>query len=163
MSTQKLPEDIFRRKPVAQRMCKIIAELEHSAISPLALDGSWGSGKTIHAQRIKEEFSSNYSDSIKCLYWNASKSDYFESPLLAFISFLYRQIDDTQKKQFKKNSFLVYSRGALSGLLSIANQTVASCTGINAKEVYKDVSSTVSEMGASNNSMEVRFFAYSMK
>lgn len=157
MSTQKLPEDIFRRKPVAQRMCKIIAELEHSAISPLALDGSWGSGKTIHAQRIKEEFTSNYSDSIKCLYWNASKSDYFESPLLAFISFLYRQIDDTQKKQFKKNSFLVYSRGALSGLLSIANQTVASCTGINAKEVYKDVSSTVSEMGASNNSMEVRF------
>lgn len=72
MSTQELPEDIFSRKPVAQRMCKIIAELEPSAISPLALDGSWGSGKTIHAQRLKEEFELKYNDSIKCIYWNAS-------------------------------------------------------------------------------------------
>ncbi|MGM9600360.1 MAG: P-loop NTPase fold protein [Faecousia sp.] len=130
MSTQALPEDIFRRKPVAQRMCKIIAELAPSAISPLALDGSWGCGKTIHAQRLKEEFESKYKDSIKCIYWNACESDFSENPILALVASLYQQIPEAEKrKAFAKRAFALFSGFLIGGSSFIANQYLNYQTG----------------------------------
>ena len=130
MYTQELPEDIFSRKPVAQRMCKIIAELEPSAISPLALDGSWGSGKTIHAQRLKEEFELKYNDSIKCIYWNASESDFSEHPILALVAVLYQQIPENEKrKEFAKRSLALFSGFLIGGSSFLANQYLNYQTG----------------------------------
>ncbi|MBR5522914.1 MAG: hypothetical protein IKV82_05575 [Akkermansia sp.] len=130
MTTQELPKDIFKRKVVAQRMCKIIAELEPSTISPLALDGSWGSGKTIHAQRLKEEFELKYNDTIKCIYWNASESDFSENPILALVASLYQQIPENEKrKEFAKRALALFSGFLIGGSSFLANQYINYQTG----------------------------------
>lgn len=123
MITQEIPEDIFKRKVVAQRMCKIIAKLEPTAVSPLVLNGAWGSGKTTHAQRIKECFELNYKETIKCIYWNASESDFSENPILALVSSLYLQIPDSEKrKAFAKRAHALFSGFLIGGSAFLLEQ-----------------------------------------
>ena len=113
-----LPPDIFERGRIAEQMCQLIVDMNAEAISPLALDGKWGSGKSVHAERMKKCFEDKHADKIKCIYWNASAEDYSENPLLSFIAFLYQHIEKGEKKNFGANSIKVLSNGLFSVILN---------------------------------------------
>lgn len=153
-----LPPDIFGRERIAEQMCQLIVDMKAEAISPLALDGKWGSGKSVHAERMKKCFEDKHADKIKCIYWNASAEDYSENPLLSFIAFLYQHIEKGEKKNFGANSIKVLSNGLFSGILNLANQASRKFVGIDAEELNDAIQSGMKKAEDASNDIVLTQF-----
>lgn len=153
-----LPPDIFERGRIAEQMCQLIVDMKAEAISPLALDGKWGSGKSVHAERMKKCFEDKHADKIKCIYWNASAEDYSENPLLSFIVFLYQHIEKGEKKNFGANSIKVLSNGLFSGILNLANQASRKFVGIDAEELNDAIQSGMKKAEDASNDIVLTQF-----
>ena len=153
-----LPPDIFGRERIAEQMCQLIVDIKAEAISPLALDGKWGSGKSVHAERMKKCFEDKHADKIKCIYWNASAEDYSENPLLSFIAFLYQHIEKGEKKNFGANSIKVLSNGLFSGILNLANQASRKFVGIDAEELNDAIQSGMKKAEDASNDIVLTQF-----
>ncbi len=115
--------DYFNREPIAYKMCGLIVNAAAKDISPIVLDGPWGSGKTVHAKRMAEIFNSDkYKEDVKCVYWNAASSDFAQNPLPMFMSALYQNTDQDNRSLFSQQG-LVMCKGAFVGaVMSLANQ-----------------------------------------
>ena len=153
-----LPPDIFGRERIAEQMCQLIVDMKAEGISPLALDGKWGSGKSVHAERMKKCFEDKHADKIKCIYWNASAEDYSENPLLSFIAFLYQHIEKGEKKNFGANSIKVLSNGLFNGILNLANQASRKFVGIDAEELNDAIQSGMKKAEDASNDIVLTQF-----
>lgn len=153
-----LPPDIFGRERIAEQMCQLIVDMKAEAISPLALDGKWGSGKSVHAERMKKCFEDKHADKIKCIYWNASAEDYSENPLLSFIAFLYQHIEKGEKKNFGANSIKVLSNGLFSGIINLANQASRKFVGIDGEELNDAIQSGMKKAEDASNDIVLTQF-----
>lgn len=122
-------------------MCKYIVETPSDIISPIILDGPWGSGKTTHAIRMRECFRREYKDSVKCIYWNASASDFSSDPLAMFAAALYKNIPVDKKGEFEKNAFSLCCGGALAFTGSVINQLIQSKVGVDFSKAVADAQS----------------------
>lgn len=94
--------DIFQREAIARSMCELICRSSSEALSPVSLQGPWGSGKSVHAHRIKRIIEEQYSNTHKCIYWNAANCDYATEPLPLFVRALYLETEEKHKKDFSK-------------------------------------------------------------
>ena len=73
--------DDFNRKPIAEKIIKLLeSDIE---VSPLLIDGDWGTGKSEFCQKLI-----NLMDKEKyhLVYVDAFKTDYIEEPLLALLA-----------------------------------------------------------------------------
>lgn len=131
----KIP-DYFNREPIAHKMCELIANSTAKDISPVVLDGPWGSGKTVHAKRMVEIFNSDkYKDDVKCVYWNAASSDFAQNPLPMFMSALYQNTAPDNRSLFSRKG-LVMCKGAFVGAAtSLANQLCKGYLKVNVEEM----------------------------
>lgn len=140
-----LPPDIFKRGRIAEQMCQLIVDMKAEAISPLALDGKWGCGKSTHALRMKKCFENHHQDQVKCIYWNASAEDYSENPLLSFIVFLYQNVTEENRANFKANSLRVLGTCFRQGLYNVTNQIFKNLIFVDIQEACKSVISALEQ------------------
>lgn len=140
-----LPPDIFERGRIAEQMCQLIVDMKAEAISPLALDGKWGCGKSTHALRMKKCFENDHQDQVKCIYWNASAEDYSENPLLSFIVFLYQNVTEENRAKFKANSLRVLGTCFRQGLYNVTNQIFKNLISVDIQEACKSVISALEQ------------------
>lgn len=96
--------DEFSRKPIAEKIIKLL----HSPIdvSPLIIDGKWGTGKTEFCFKLKNLIESDNSNNYKVGYINAFQADHANEPLLALIAEVasFYEEDDEKRKSFIKNA-----------------------------------------------------------
>ncbi len=86
--------DEFNRRPIAEKIIKLLqANID---ISPMVIDGNWGTGKTEFCYKLinlfKEEGTYNL------IYIDAFKADHIDDPLLSIISEIIK-IDKDENKQ----------------------------------------------------------------
>lgn len=125
-----LPPDIFERGRIAEQMCQLIVDMNAEAISPLALDGNWGSGKSVHAERMKKCFEDKHADKIKCIYWNASAEDYTNEPILALIATLYHEIrEDKKRDEYVKQALALITGFLVGSCIALGEQYINIQTG----------------------------------
>lgn len=135
--TEKILPDYFNREPIARKMCELIVNAETVDISPIVLDGPWGSGKTVHAGRLKEILENEYQDTVKCVYWNAAEVDFAQNPLPMFVAALYQHVPKETKSSYVKKG-LALCGGALKGAtLSLFNQLCENTIKVNPGELYQ--------------------------
>ena len=131
-----LPSDIFGRQQLAETMSDVIINLPNNDYSPIILDGPWGSGKTTHAQRIIHTLKNKYADKAKCIYWDASSSDFTQHPMLMFIAELYKHITDSEgKNNFKENGLPIFAKYIFKGSANLINQITKNIVNIDIQEV----------------------------
>lgn len=70
--------------------------LKHEDGLNIALNGTWGSGKTFLVNKLIDDINSE-SSGIECLYFNAWRNDYFSTPLYALLNQL------LQTNEFKES------------------------------------------------------------
>lgn len=96
--------DEFTRKPIAEKIIKLL----DSAIdvSPLIIDGKWGTGKTEFCFKLKNLIEANYTNNYKVGYVNAFQADHANEPLLTLIAEVagFYGEDDDKRKSFIKNA-----------------------------------------------------------
>ena len=76
--------DEFTRKPIAEKIIKLLdSDID---VSPLIIDGRWGTGKTEFCFKLKNLIESDSSNNYKIGYVNAFQADHTNEPLLTLIS-----------------------------------------------------------------------------
>lgn len=139
--------DEFNRKPIAE---KIITLLESDIdVSPLLIDGDWGTGKSEFCQKLinlmdKEK---NLMDKEKyyLVYVDAFKTDYMEEPLLALLAEIIKTCilegkTEEQNKEHKEKIKKIVSAAkfGIKSVLKFGVNLLLSQNIGNAPEKYKE-------------------------
>lgn len=96
--------DEFTREPIAEKIIKLLdSEIE---VSPLIIDGKWGTGKTEFCFKLKNLIEANNTHNYKVGYVNAFQADHANEPLLTLIAEVagFYGEDDDRRKSFIKNA-----------------------------------------------------------
>ena len=76
--------DEFTRKPIAEKIIKLLdSDID---VSPLIIDGKWGTGKTEFCFKLKNLIEADNPSNYKVGYVNAFQADHANEPLLALIA-----------------------------------------------------------------------------
>lgn len=102
--------DEFNRKPIAQNIIKLLKT--GLDISPLIVEGYWGSGKTEFCFKlinlIKEQEENSSSDAsnnkpLKTIYIDAFREDYADNPLMTIISAILAELEKNGESEENKD------------------------------------------------------------
>ena len=96
--------DEFIRKPIAEKIIKLLdSDID---VSPLIIDGKWGTGKTEFCFKLKNLIEADNPNNYKVGYVNAFQADHANEPLLTLIAEVASFYDekDDKRKNFIKNA-----------------------------------------------------------
>ncbi|MGP4734520.1 MULTISPECIES: KAP family P-loop NTPase fold protein [unclassified Psychrobacter] len=96
--------DEFTRKPIAEKIIKLLdSDID---VSPLIIDGKWGTGKTEFCFKLKNLIQAHNPNNYKVGYVNAFQADHANEPLLTLIAEVASFYDekDEKRKNFVKNA-----------------------------------------------------------
>ncbi|RAJ97091.1 KAP family P-loop NTPase fold protein [Aliidiomarina maris] len=100
--------DEFRREPVADQLISLLrSEIE---ISPLVIDGDWGTGKTEFCTKLKNKLEST--SDFRAVYIDAFKADHADDPLMTILSAILSLVDGGEKENLRKKALPVLRFGA---------------------------------------------------
>lgn len=90
--------DEFRRELVADKAIQLLtADIQ---VSPMVIDGDWGTGKTEFCHKLINKFRSAHAD-YRVLYIDAFQADHADSPLMTVLSAVMTLLpDEAEKKSF---------------------------------------------------------------
>lgn len=101
--------DEFRREPMATQLINLLSS--DIDISPLIIDGDWGTGKTEFCQKLIHKL--NVEDNHKVLYIDAFKADHADNPLMTILSGVLSLVEDSEKQSdLRKKAIPVLRFGA---------------------------------------------------
>lgn len=104
--------DEFKRKSIAEKVIKLLeAEID---ISPMVIDGSWGTGKTEFCHKLINLMSKN--DKHHLVYIDAFKADHADEPLLTVLAEVIKVLPDDSSKQNLLHKALPVARHGLKAL-----------------------------------------------
>lgn len=84
MEAVAFERDEFQRKPIAERLAALLSS--DIDISPMIIDGSWGTGKTTFCQELIKLIKEQKFDEYQIVYLDAFRSDHSGDPLLALLA-----------------------------------------------------------------------------
>ncbi|AGN84929.1 P-loop NTPase fold protein [Enterobacter sp. R4-368] len=92
--------DEFQRQSIASNIIKLIdSEID---ISPLVIDGAWGTGKTEFSLKLKSLILNEMDAHV--IYIDAFKSDHTDAPIINIAAAIYSLIPEKDKKTFLEKS-----------------------------------------------------------
>lgn len=109
--------DEFQRQIIAENIIKLLTP--EADISPLVIDGDWGTGKTEFSIKLKNLITAQIPDS-KVVYIDAFKGDHAESPLLLITSAIASTLPDEEKEPFIKKALPAIRFGLKTALKASA-------------------------------------------
>ena len=114
-------QDEFKRKPIAENIIRLLTS--DINLSPMVIDGGWGTGKTEFCQkliRLMEQQQLNYQP----VYIDAFRSDHSGEPLLALLAEIIKtctpEDTDGQPSEKRKNITRKIAKAAGFGIKTVA-------------------------------------------
>jgi len=89
--------DEYQRKPIAEKIIQLLESA--SEISPMVIDGSWGTGKTEFCKKLIHLIDTGES-SIKPIYVDAFKADHADEPLMTLLAAILQLLPETDRPSF---------------------------------------------------------------
>ena len=81
--TTFVTQDEFKRKPIAENIIRLLTS--DIDLSPMVIDGGWGTGKTEFCQKLIRLMQEQHPD-YRPVYIDAFRSDHSGEPLLALLA-----------------------------------------------------------------------------
>jgi len=105
--------DEFQRKPIAE---KVINLLESDIqVSPMIIDGNWGTGKTEFCRKMIHLVESGDSN-LRPVYIDAFKADHADEPLMTLLSTILKLLPEAKRPSLMKAALPVARFAAKTGL-----------------------------------------------
>lgn len=116
--------DIFKRKSFGERLANLIDNTQGNPV--IALDSSWGEGKSTFIKMWRGYLSHHRENKIKSIYFDAFENDYQKDPFLALATEIYKEIksDDVEKMETFQNSAVKAMKSLARGSIKLAVKTV---------------------------------------
>lgn len=127
METQVLEKtfdthDEFNRKPIAENIIRLLTS--PIDLSPMVIDGGWGTGKTEFCQKLIRLMEQQHPD-CQPVYIDAFRSDHSGEPLLALLAEIIKtctpEDTDGQPSEKRKSITRVFSKAAKFGIKTVLN------------------------------------------
>lgn len=118
--------DEFKRKSIAEKVISVLqADID---ISPMVIDGSWGTGKTEFCHKLINLM--HVSDTHHLIYVDAFKADHADEPLMTVLAEVIKVLpDDDSKQSFMKKALPAVRYGlktiAKAGVSHLLRQDIA--------------------------------------
>ena len=96
-------QDEFKRKPIAENIIRLLTS--PIDLSPMVIDGGWGTGKTEFCQKLIQLMQEQHPD-YRPVYIDAFRSDHSEEPLLALLAEIIKACtpEGSDKKLIEKHN-----------------------------------------------------------
>lgn len=130
--------DEFKRKSIAEKAISLLqADID---ISPMVIDGSWGTGKTEFCHKLINLMKGN--DTHHLIYIDAFKADHADEPLMTVLAEVIKVLPDEDSKQsFIKKALPTVRYGlktiAKAGVSHLLRQDIADVADDFDKEIQK--------------------------
>ncbi|WP_165370685.1 KAP family P-loop NTPase fold protein [Siccibacter turicensis] len=92
--------DEFERRKIAENIIKLINS--DINISPLIIDGDWGTGKTEFSSKLKSLIAASSDERV--VYIDAFKEDHADAPILSITAAIYSLLEPAEGNQFKRKA-----------------------------------------------------------
>lgn len=100
--------DEFQRESVADQLISLLnSEID---VSPLVIDGDWGTGKTEFCTKLKNKLEST--SDFRAVYVDAFKADHADDPLMTIMSTILSLVDGGEKENLRDKALPVLRFGA---------------------------------------------------
>lgn len=100
--------DEFQREPIADQLISLLtSEID---ISPLVIDGDWGTGKTEFCTKLKHKLEEQ--TDYRAVYVDAFKADHADNPLMTILSAVLSLVDKAEKQSLRDKALPVLRLGA---------------------------------------------------
>ncbi|ORJ60301.1 KAP family NTPase [Geothermobacter hydrogeniphilus] len=132
--------DEYQRRPIAE---KIIRLLESGAkVSPLVIDGSWGSGKTEFCKKLIHLIEDGES-SLRPIYVDAFKADHADEPLMTLMAAVLNALPEAEREPLIKKALPAIKFGVKTALKAGTSWLLKQ----DAADVVKDFKDEVKKAG----------------
>ena len=115
-------QDEFKRKPIAENIIRLLTS--PIDLSPMVIDGGWGTGKTEFCQKLIRLMQQQHPD-YQPIYIDAFRSDHSGEPLLALLAEIIKSCTpedtDGQPSEKRKSITRVFSKAAKFGIKTVLN------------------------------------------
>ncbi|CZG09224.1 P-loop NTPase fold protein [Legionella pneumophila serogroup 1] len=140
-------EDDFRRKPIAEKLIELLqSDID---ISPIIIDGEWGTGKTYFCKKTKSLIENNHQENFLCTYIDAFSADHANEPLITIIAAISKLI----KKKANKSKYLRAAKAIASyGIKATGKAGIAWILRTQSQDMDKEIEEVI--QSASNNSID---------
>lgn len=133
--------DEFQRKGAAEKAINLL--LSDVDVSPMVVDGKWGTGKTEFCRKLINLLLETHPD-VHCAYVDAFKADHADSPLVTLIAAVANLIDDQEERA----NFIQKAVPAVRyGLKALGKAGVAWLLKQNADDIADELEATVKQVG----------------
>ncbi len=100
--------DEFKREQVAGKVIKLLTSDLH--LSPMLIDGDWGTGKTEFCHKLINKFKNSH-PSYRILYVDAFQADHADNPLMTIFSAVLSLVPEDEKEQLLQKAMPVLRYG----------------------------------------------------
>ena len=115
--TTFVTQDEFNRKPIAENIIRLLTS--DIDLSPMVIDGGWGTGKTEFCQKLIRLMQEQHRD-YQPVYIDAFRSDHSGEPLLALLAEIIKACtppEDSDKKRIEKHNDRIRKIAKAAGFL----------------------------------------------
>jgi len=91
--------DDFQRKPIAEKVINLLES--NIQVSPMIIDGNWGTGKTEFCRKLIHLIESSDSN-LRSVYIDAFKADHADEPLLTLLSAILKLLPEAKRPSLMK-------------------------------------------------------------
>jgi len=106
--------DEFQREPVAAKVISLL--VSDAQVSPIVIDGDWGTGKTEFCHKLINKFKAEH-DSYRIVYVDAFKADHADNPLMTILAEVLKLLPEgEQRKGFIQKALPVIRYGLKTAL-----------------------------------------------
>jgi hypothetical protein len=145
-------QDEFKRKPIAENIIRLLTS--DIDLSPMVIDGGWGTGKTEFCQkliRLMQEQYSNYQP----VYIDAFRSDHSGEPLLALLAEIIKactpEDTDEQPSEQRKNITRKVAKAAGFVMKTVAKAAVGHVLKQNMEDLAEGMSQIINDEQEAKN------------
>ena len=145
-------QDEFNRKPIAENIIRLLTSSIH--LSPMVIDGGWGTGKTKFCQKLIQLMQQQHPD-YQPVYIDAFRSDHSGEPLLALLAEIIKACtpEDTgeQPSEQRKEMTKKVAKAAGFVMKTVAKAAVGHVLKQNMEDLAEGMSQIINDKQEAKN------------
>ena len=141
-------QDEFKRKPIAENIIRLLTL--PIDLSPMVIDGGWGTGKTEFCQKLIRLMQQQHPD-YQPVYIDAFRSDHSGEPLLALLAEIIKACIDEQPSEQRKNITRKVAKAAGFVMKTVAKAAVGHVLRQNLEDLEKGMSQIINDEEEAKN------------
>lgn len=134
-------QDEFSRRLIAEKAIKLL--MSEIPISPLVINGGWGTGKSTFCHKLINLINATHVDEYHAVYVDAFKADHADEPLMTLLAAILSLLPEQEKKTLREKALPALRVGLKTSLKAVVSWALKQ----DATDVVEDFEDELKDAG----------------